>query len=91
MRALMHAGWILAAIGPGLALAGAPIEVDSRYRVSAELKPVARSDNGRYALSAEVRVVPQQTSADGRYALKSASGMTCGVGPDALFANGFEN
>lgn len=91
MHALVYAGWIIAAIGPGLALAASPRDEDARFRVQATVTALARSAEGRYALSAEVRVVPQQTSVDGRYALKSASGVACGVGADALFANGFEN
>lgn len=89
MRGLVFAGWMFAAMAPGLVLAAAPIAADARYRVSAELKPVTRSAEGRYALSAEVRVVPQQASADGRYVLKSTNA-SCDPLDFSLFANGFE-
>ncbi len=64
-----------------------------RFRVSAQIRPQARSNDGRFALTASARVVPAATSLDGRFALKSVNVPDVGCEPfaDGIFANGFEN
>ena len=64
-----------------------------RFRVSAQIRPQARSDDGRFALTASARVVPAATSLDGRFALKAVNVPDVGCEPfaDGIFANGFEN
>ena len=64
-----------------------------RFRVSAQIRPQARSDDGRFALTASARVVPAATSLDGRFALKAVNVPDVGCDPFAadIFANGFEN
>jgi hypothetical protein len=87
----MDSRWLLAATlliaVPALA---APPAGSGRYRVEGEVRELARSADGRYALSAEARFKPAAKSADGRYALKSTT-VGCDPFPDELFANGFEN
>lgn len=61
----------------------------SRFRVRAELRPVASSADGRFALSGEARVTPKPTSPDGRFALKSALA-SCDPLDFTLFRDGFE-
>lgn len=64
-----------------------------RFRVSAQIRPQARSDDGRFALTASARVVPAANSLDGRFALKAVNVPNVGCEPfaDGVFANGFEN
>jgi hypothetical protein len=64
-----------------------------RFRVSAQIRPQARSDDGRFALTASVRVVPAATSVDRRFALKAVNlpDVGCEPFPIAIFANGFES
>lgn len=60
-----------------------------RFSVKGELKPVAASADGRFALSGQARVTAQPTSADGRFGLKSALA-SCDPLDTILFRNGFE-
>jgi hypothetical protein len=64
-----------------------------RFHVSAQIRPQARSDDGRFALTASARVVPAATSLDGRFALKAVNLPDVGCEPfaDGIFTNGFEN
>lgn len=84
----------LAALLPLFAAASAPTSNPGveRFRVSAQIRPQARSDDGRFALTANVRVVPAATSMDGRFALKAVylPGVGCEPFADGIFANGFE-
>lgn len=86
---------VLAALLPMFAAASEPTSSPSteRFRVSAEVRPQARSDDGRFALTASARVVPAATSLDGRFALKSINvpDVGCEPFPDGVFANGFES
>ena len=61
-----------------------------RFRVQGELKPVAASADGRFALSGQARLTAQPTSADGRFGLKSALA-SCDPLDTILFRNGFES
>ena len=61
-----------------------------RFRVQGELKPVAVSADGRFALSGQARVTAQPTSADGRFGLKSVLA-SCDPLDTILFRNGFES
>ena len=60
-----------------------------RFRVQGELKPVAASADGRFALSGQARLTAQPTSADGRFGLKSVLA-SCDPLDTILFRNGFE-
>ena len=84
-----------AALMPMFAAAFEPMTTSDadRFRVSAQIRPQARSDDGRFALTANVRVVPAATSLDGRFALKAVNLPDVGCEPfaDGIFANGFEN
>jgi hypothetical protein len=86
---------VFAMLLPILATASEPTSgADAdRFRVSAEIRPQARSDDGRFAMTASVRVVPAATSLDGRFALKAVNlpDVGCDPFPIAIFANGFEN
>ena len=81
-----------AALMPMFAAAFEPMTTSDadRFRVSAQIR---RSDDGRYARTANVRVVPAATSLDGRFALKAVNLPDVGCEPfaDGIFANGFEN
>lgn len=70
-----------------------PTSDADRFRVSAQIRPQARSDDGRFALTASARVVPAATSLDGRFALKTVNVPDVGCDPFAadIFANGFES
>ena len=85
----------LAALLPMFAAASEPASSPDadRFRVSAQIRPQARSDDGRYALTASLRVVPAATSLDGRFALEAVNVPDVGCDPfaDGIFANGFEN
>jgi hypothetical protein len=63
-----------------------------RYALEAELQALAVSTDGRFALAARARYVPEQTSADGRFTLKAVNAPQggCDPFPDPLFADGFE-
>jgi hypothetical protein len=80
---------------PMVATASAPKshEGAERFRVSAQIRPQARSDDGRFALTGSARVVPAATSLDGRFALKAVNVPNVGCEPfaDGIFSNGFEN
>jgi hypothetical protein len=67
-------------------------ETPSRYAVEAELRPLAVSACGRFAIEAEARYTPEAKSADGRFALKAVNVPEggCEAFPDPLFSNGFE-
>jgi len=86
---------LFAALLPMFAAASEPESSPDadRFRVSAEIRPQARSEDGRFALTAHVRVVPAPTSRDGRFALKAVNVPDVGCEPfaDGIFANGFEN
>jgi hypothetical protein len=64
-----------------------------RFDLEAELRPLAVSACGRFALDAQARLAPEAKSANGRFTLKAvhvpAGG--CNPFPDPLFADGFEN
>jgi hypothetical protein len=63
----------------------------TRFQVRGEIQPQARSDEGRFALGAELKVVPEQASADGRFVIKAINTPEAGCDPLLdLFANGFE-
>ena len=85
----------VAALLPMFAAASEPATGPSpgRFQVSAQIRPQARSDDGRFALTANVRVVPAAISLDGRFALKTVNVPDVGCDPFAadIFANGFEN
>ncbi len=85
----------LAALLPTFAAASEPTPTPDadRFRVSALVRPQARSDDGRFALTASARVMPSATSVDGRFALKAVNVPDVGCEPfaDPIFANGFEN
>ena len=60
-----------------------------RFRVRGELKPVAASADGRFALSGQARLTAQPTSADGRFGLKSSLA-SCDPLDNSVFRDGFE-
>lgn len=64
-----------------------------RFALQATLVPLQRSDDGRYALSAQARVAPGARDGDARFTLRpvGAPGATCEPFVDSLFANGFES
>jgi hypothetical protein len=76
----------------GPVLASATIDTPARFAVQAELRPLAVSDDGRFAVDARARHAPEGTSADRRYTLKALNVPAVGCEPaaDPLFANGFE-
>jgi hypothetical protein len=76
-----------------LAVPAFAAETVQRYTVKAELRPLALSADGRFALDAAARYTPQFESADGRFALKSVNAPEggCEAFADPLFSNGFEN
>jgi hypothetical protein len=78
-------------LSPGLMAAG-DTAAPSRYRLEAELRPLAVSACGRFALDARARSAPEAQSADGRYALKAVHvpAVGCDPFPDPVFADGFE-
>lgn len=67
-------------------------EAPSRYAITAELRPLAVSACGRFAIDASARYAPEAKSADGRYALKAVNvpSVGCDPFPDPIFWNGFE-
>ena len=72
--------------------ASAMADVESpRFQVHGEIQPQSRSDDGRFALGAELKVVPEQASVDGRFVIKAINVPEAGCDPLLdLFANGFE-
>ena len=86
---------LFAALLPMFAAASEPTPTSDadRFRVSAQIRPLASSDDGRFALTANVSVVPAAISLDGRFALKAVNLPDVGCDPfgDGIFANGFEN
>ncbi len=78
-------------LSPGLMAAG-DAAAPSRFRLEAELRPLAVSACGRFALDARARSAPEARSADGRYALKAVHvpAVGCDPFPDPVFADGFE-
>jgi hypothetical protein len=86
---------VFAVLLPMFAAASEPTPTSDadRFRVSAQIRPQTRSDDGRFALTASARVEPSATSLDGRFALKAVNVPNVGCDPFAadIFANGFEN
>ena len=74
------------------ATAPAMADIESaRFQVQGEIQPQSRSDDGRFALGAELKVVPEQASVDDRFVLKAINVPEAGCDPLLeLFANGFE-
>ena len=72
--------------------ASAMADVESpRFQVHGEIQPQSRSDDGRFALGAELKVVPEPASVDGRFVMKAINVPEAGCDPLLdLFANGFE-
>jgi hypothetical protein len=92
---LACAGLGLAVLLPGLVSAAepaAPAET-GRFRASAEIAPLQRSADSRFALEATVRAAPAAASRDGRFVLKAleAPAVDCAGPQDLVFANGFES
>lgn len=79
-------------VASAAALAAERRDPPARFALDAELRPLAVSACGRYAIEASARQVPEATSADGRYTLKTVNVPTVGCDPfpDPIFANGFE-
>jgi hypothetical protein len=76
----------MAATAPAIAHDGSP-----RFQVHGEIQPQSRSDDGRFALGSELKVVPEQASVDGRFVIKAINVPEAGCDPLLeLFANGFE-
>lgn len=92
---LMLAFAIVAAPGAHAASASAssaPANAE-RFKAAVTVSTRAQSQDGRYILSADARVVPGITSADGRFSLLKTNvpdGASCAPLPDALFADSFE-
>ena len=79
---------------PGLAAAAEPVAPTEagRFRASAEIAPLERSADNRFALEASVRATPDTASRDGRFVLKALQGVAAECGPPSLvFENGFES
>lgn len=76
---------------PGLAASAG--DAPPRFRVDADLRPLGKSTDERFALDATVRYAPAATSTNGRYTLKAVNAPTAGCDPfpDPLFADGFES
>lgn len=76
----------MAATAPAMADVESP-----RFQVYGEIQPQSHSDDGRYALGADLKMVPEQASADGRFAIKAVNVPAAGCDPLLdLFTNGFE-
>jgi hypothetical protein len=80
-------------LAPASAQAADGSPTASRFRLEAELRPLAVSACGRFALDAQARLAPEAKSADGRFTLKAVHvpAVGCDPFPDPLFADGFEN
>ena len=91
MRALL----LGLALLPGLAAAAEPAvpAEAARFRASAEIAPLQRSADNRFALEASVRATPATASRDGRFVLKAleAPAEVCGQPQNYVFADSFEN
>ncbi|HWS25307.1 MAG TPA: hypothetical protein VN259_01910 [Xanthomonadales bacterium] len=88
--ARMQLAALLALSLPVTASAMADVE-SPRFQVHGEIQPQSRSDDGRFALGAELKVVPEQASVDGRFVIKAINAPEAGCDPQLeLFANGFE-
>jgi hypothetical protein len=76
----------------GLLLLGGiePGSDTGRFRIEGEVRSVAPSNDGRFALSAQAHYQPQLATPDARFALKSTQAV-CTPLADGVFANGFEN
>lgn len=85
-HALRIGALLVCSLATADAMAAAP-----RFTLSAEIRPLSASDDGRFNIAAEVRATPQSTSADGRYTMKSVKVPQAACDPLLeLFANGFE-
>lgn len=63
----------------------------ARFKVSGEIRPQARSDDGRFALDGDLKTTLEQSSNDGRFVVKAVNVPEAGCDPLLdLFANGFE-
>lgn len=87
LAALGLLGWVS---GSGAADVGGRVEPPAAFSLVGEIRPLVRSDDGRYALSAELRMTPADSSADGRFTLKAINAPEAGCEIDGVFANGFE-
>jgi hypothetical protein len=93
-----HAGgaarWVAVLAWISLAAHAAPTgsEIEPRYAIHAELRPLAVSVCGRYAIDATARYAPSAQSDDGRFVLTTVNTPTggCTPFPDPVFADGFE-
>ncbi len=85
---------VLAFLMPVWAAAAGPASVAApdRFGLVSVIRPVARSDDARFGLTAQVRAVPAATSLDQRFTLKAVNVPAVGCDPLAgdIFANGFE-
>ena len=90
MRTLSHRDLALGLLLSIPFFAHAAAGESARFGVRGELKPIASSADGRFALSGQVRVTAQPTSADGRFGLKSSLA-SCDPLDTILFRNGFES
>lgn len=83
---------LLGAFVAGHGIAADVGERSSRFALTAELRPIAVSACGRFALDASDRHAAEARSADGRYALKAVNtpAVGCDPFPDPIFSNGFE-
>jgi len=84
--------FVIAVLSSTAALAANTVPSPSRFAIDAEVRPLAISADGRFALDASARYAPEAKSADGRFALKAVNVPSggCEALPDALFSNGFE-
>jgi hypothetical protein len=87
LAALGLLGWIS---GLDAADIGSRAEPPAALSLVGEIRPLVRSDDGRYAMSADLRMTPEDSSADGRFALKAINAPEAGCEIDGVFANGFE-
>ncbi|MBK9656519.1 MAG: hypothetical protein IPO66_14075 [Rhodanobacteraceae bacterium] len=66
----------MAVTAPAIADDGSP-----RFQVHGEIQPQSRSDDGRFALGSELKVVPEQASVDDRFAMKAVNVPDAGCDP----------
>jgi hypothetical protein len=71
---------------------GAPAAAAHRFSLEAELRQRTVSADGRFALEASARYVPEVKSANARFALKAVNvpAVSCDPFPDPIFSSGFE-
>jgi hypothetical protein len=64
-----------------------------RFKVAGALTELATSNDGRFAVQAELRHTPEANTADQRFTLKTVNLPEGGCDPlgEDLFSNGFEN